>query len=185
MASIYKSICYIAFICIVFLVGCSEALEYDDEEVVAIVRGEEITIRELRFLYPDDRVLNNIEDAVQTELMVQEAKRMNLDVTKKIEETVQAMEGYPLEGVDTPAAESIRTFAEPQAKKLGMEPKEYYEAYIEKTTETNAYVNQYLYEMLGEPDPELGIDEHNEMVHHYLEQLIELNADDIQIFINP
>lgn len=167
------------------MAACSDSFEYDNEDVVAIVRGEEITIGEIRFLYPDDKVLNNIEDTVKTELIVQEAKRMNLDVSKEIEETIQAMGDYPPEDVDTPAAESIRTFAEPQAKKLGMEPKEYYEAYIEKTTEMNAYVNQYIYEVLGEPDPELGIDEYNEMVNHYIDQLIELNNDDIQIFINP
>ena len=43
----------------IFLVGCSDSLKYSDEEVAAIVRGEEITIGELRFLYPDNMSTGN------------------------------------------------------------------------------------------------------------------------------
>lgn len=185
VASIYKLLRFIPLFSIFFMIGCSESFEYDDEEVAAIVRDEEITIGELRFLYPDDKVLNNIEGTVKAELIVQEAKKMNLDVSEEIEETVHAMGGYPPEDINTSAADSIRAFAEPQAKKLGMEPKDYYGKYIEKTTETSVYINQYIIEMLGEPDPEGDIEEYDELVNEFIDELVALNSDDIQILIKP
>lgn len=185
MAFIYKLFRLIPFLGLLFIFGCSDSFAYEDEEVAAVVRGEEITIGELRFLYPDDKVLNNIEGTAKAELIVQEAKKMNLDVSEEIEETVQAMGGYPPDDVDTSAAESIRKFAKPQAKKLGMEPKEYYEKYIEKTAETSVYMNQYILEVLGDPDLDAGIEEYNELVNEFLDQLVELNSDDVEILIKP
>ena len=45
----YKIFCSIIVIYLIFLTGCSNSPKYNDEDVAAIVKGEEITIGELRF----------------------------------------------------------------------------------------------------------------------------------------
>lgn len=184
--SIRQSVVYIFLVLVLMIAGCSSTLPYDDDDVAAIVRGEKITIWDLRFLYPDDRVLDQIESSIKATLVVQEAKNMNVDVTEDIEQTLLGMGSYPEEDDDTTMAESIREFAEPQANKLGMDPKEYYEQYIEVTTETVAYMNKYVQELLGEPDLDgEDIEEYNELANKMIDELVTLHADDIEIFIKP
>ncbi len=43
----------------IFMVGCSGLSKYDDNEAAAIVKGQEITVGDLRFLYPDDTALDS------------------------------------------------------------------------------------------------------------------------------
>lgn len=67
---------------ILFLVGCHSLSKYDNNEVAAIVKGEEITVGELRFLYPDERALDYLDWAIKVELVKQEVKDMDLDYAK-------------------------------------------------------------------------------------------------------
>lgn len=179
----YKSFSFILLMFIIFITGCTDAIKFKNEDVAAIVKGEEITIGDLRFLYPDDKILQMVEGTVKAKLVVQEAKKLNLDVSKEVEEAVHALGGYPSHDLDSSATNSIQKFAESQSKKFGMEPEEYYKKYIEKTNETAAFINKYVQEMLGDPDPEHGIEEYNELANQILDELVELHADDIQILI--
>ncbi|MUK87810.1 hypothetical protein GMD78_05265 [Ornithinibacillus sp. L9] len=176
-----KLISFVVFVSFIFLIGCTNSIKYNDEDVAAIVRGEEITIGELRFLYQDQKLLDVIDGVVKAELAVQEAKKMNLDVSKEIKETIEARGGYPPDDIDNPTAKSIREFAEPQAKKLGMDPGEYYEKYIEITTTTVAYINAYVHEILGEPGD--NVEEYDERANQLLNDLVEENEDEIEILI--
>ncbi|WP_235801865.1 hypothetical protein [Ureibacillus manganicus] len=145
---------YCAHILIVtlLLAGCSNTFPYNDEDVAAIVRGEEITIGELRFLYPDDAVLDMIDGTIKAKLVVREAKKMNIDVTEEVKSIKEAFGNYPPSThYDDEFAKSLREFVEPQAKKLGLDPEEYYKEYVEITTETAEYINAYVQEVLGEP----------------------------------
>lgn len=187
----YKLFSYILLICFFIIVGCTNSLDYKDEDIAAIVRGEEITIGELRFLYPDEKILSYIDGTVKAKLVIQKAKRLNIDVSKQVKQTIEAFGEYPPKSVDTSIGNSIREFAEPQAKKLGMEPEEYYEKYMEITTEASAYMVAYIEQMLGKP--KVDIEEYNEQVNQMLEyneqanellnNLVEENKNEIEILI--
>jgi hypothetical protein len=177
---------YTYLISLIFIVGCNgkEFSAYEDEDVAATVRGEEITVGELRFLYPDDKVLDYLDGTIKAKLAVQEAKAMNIDVTEeleKIENTIDVVENYLSEENDSEAAKDIRSFAESQAAKLGMDPEDYYKEYTRITQETSVYVVAYIKEMLGEPK---GVSEYNEQANQLLDDLVEENQESIQKLIN-
>ncbi|WP_456278909.1 hypothetical protein [Bacillus sp. AK128] len=74
-------------------------------------------------------------------------------------------------------------FVEPQAKKLGMAPEEYFKKYIEKTTETSLYVTAYVQKLFREPNVE-NIEEYDEKVNNHLNELVEENKAKIKILIS-
>ncbi|MBB6452506.1 hypothetical protein HNQ94_000951 [Salirhabdus euzebyi] len=179
---------YIILICIFFIVGCSDSnlTDYDDTDVAAIVRGEQITVGYLRFLYPDDRILDYIDGTVKAKLAEQEVKSLNLDVSKKLQEIEVAKSErvssvYPPEEDDTEVAIEIREFADAQASKLGMAPEEYYEKYFEKTQKMVVYVTAYTKELLGEPKD--NGEDYTKKANKLLNKLVEENKDEIQILI--
>ncbi|WP_096154166.1 MULTISPECIES: SurA N-terminal domain-containing protein [Bacillus] len=178
----YKIFCSIIVIYLIFLTGCSDSPKYNDEDVAAIVRGEEITIGELRFLYPDEKILSMIDGTIKATLIIQEAKKMNIDVSLEVKETIEALSDYPPDHIDTKTANSIREFAKPQAEKLGLAPEEYYKMYIEKTSETSAYINAYIQRVLGEPTKD--IEKYDEQANKHLNELIEENKDEIKKLIH-
>src|SRR5690625_1724004 len=125
-ATMLKYFKYAFFIILFIVVGCAEKLTYNDDDIAAIVKGEEITIGELRFLYPDENVLEMIEGTVKARLVMQEAKEMNIDVSEEINQTKKMMATLPPKDSDNPTGKSIREFAESQAQKLNMDPEEYH-----------------------------------------------------------
>jgi HJR/Mrr/RecB family endonuclease len=178
----YKPFCSIIVIYLIILTGCSDSPKYNDEDVAVIVRGEEITIGELRFLYLDEEILNMIDGTIKAKLVIQEAKKLNIDVSKEVKETIEALGDYPPDHIKADTENSIREFAEIQAKKLGVTPEEYYKKYIEKTTETSAYINSYIQEVLGEPMND--IEKYNQQANKLLNELVEENKDEIKVLIN-
>ncbi|WP_458949081.1 hypothetical protein [Oceanobacillus sp. CAU 1775] len=163
------------------LTGCSDLSKYDDEDTAAIVRGEEITIGELRLLYPDEEVLNMIDGTVKAKLVVQEAKKMNIDVSEEIEEMAFTLGVYPSKDIESQSAISTSEFAESQAKKLGMSPEEFHQKYIELTSETGAYINAYIQEVIDVPIE--NVEEFDEQANKHLNELVRENQDEIKIFI--
>lgn len=101
---------YALLLALIFLVGCSNQsiLDYDDDDVAAIVNGEEITIRDLRFLYADEKVLDNIDGTVKARSVMQEAKQIGLDVSQEINEETEVKSDLPPKDTDDPARKSIR-----------------------------------------------------------------------------
>jgi len=170
--------------------GCSASVQssikdYNDNDIAAIVKDKEITIGELRFLYPDEEVLENIEGAVKLELILQEAKRMDLDVSDNKDLQTETMLLLPLRDSEDPFGKSMIKFIESQAQKLGMEPKEYYKKYAEIRSEQIAYINGYTQEMFGEPDAynEDGIEEYNKKANDFLNELVKEHKEKIEILI--
>ncbi|MCG7342571.1 hypothetical protein MHZ92_00415 [Sporosarcina sp. ACRSL] len=176
--------------CLILLAGCNSISKYDDEDVAAIVRGEEITVGELRFLYPDDKILDSLDGMIKAKLVEQEVMRMKLDVSEKLQE-VQASESsirdfYPPEDDDSETAKNIRNLNESQAKKLGMEPSEYFVKHTLAYRESGVYLLAYVDKMIGEPmlyDEDFDINEYNAKGNQVLDQLVEENKDEIEIFI--
>jgi len=178
----YKWIGIMLLICMFIFSGCMNSAAYKDEDIAAIVRGEEITVGELRFLYPDDAIEETVDGVVKAKLAEQEAKRMDIDISEQIKEVEGSYGNYPQDDLNSPKADSIRSFAKPQAKKLGMNPKEYYEEYTEVSATMTAYVNAYTSVILGGiEDDEFGIEEYNQHANEVLDNLIDLNKDAIEI----
>ena len=180
----YKWVSCMLLICLFILSGCMNSADYKDEDVAAIVRGEEITVRYLRFLYPDDAIVEMVDEAVKAKLAEQEVKKMNIDVSKQIKEIEESYGKYPQGELNSAEAQSIRAFADPQAEELGIDPKEYYKQYTEISAEMAAYSNAYTSELLGGlEDDEFGIEEYNHHASELLDDLVERNKDAIEIKI--
>ena len=170
--------------------GCGSSVQssikdYNNDDIAAIVRDKEITIGELRFLYPDEEVLGNIEGTVKFELMLQEAKRMNLDVSDIKNLQTETMLLLPLRDKEDPFGKSMREFIESQAQKLGMEPDEYYKKYVEIRSEQIAYINAYAQKMFGEPDVynEDGLEVYNKRANDFSNELVKEHKKEIEILI--
>jgi hypothetical protein len=171
----------------IFLAGCIGISKYDDNEAAAIVRGQEITVGDLRFLYPDDTALDYLDFAIKAGLVKQEVKDMNLDISDNLNDVRD--DGWfgelPPKNTKDEGGKTIRKFAESQARKLDMDPEQYQREYAQKIDEQNAYLLTYLEEKLGEPDfdDEKGIDTFNESADALLEELAEAHADEIEVLI--
>ncbi|QUW20464.1 hypothetical protein JSQ81_11385 [Sporosarcina sp. Marseille-Q4063] len=180
----------IALSLMISLLGCGSNVQsgikgYDDDDIAAIVKGKEITIGDLRLLYPDDEVLENIEGAVKLDLMLQEAKRMDIDVSDNIDQQTETMLMLPFRDKEDPFGKSMREFIESQAQKLSMDPEEYYRKYVEIRSEQIAYMDAYALEMFGEPDAynEDGLEVYNEKANDFLHELVKEHEKDIEILI--
>src|SRR5699024_7289333 len=146
----YKWVGCMMLICLFILSGCMNSAAYKDEDVAAIVRGEEITVGYLRILYPDDAIVEMIDEPIKAKLAEQEVKRRNIDVSKQVKEIEESYGKYPDDELHSTEAQSIRAFADPQAEELGIDPKEYYKKYTETSDEMVAYINDYATVILDE-----------------------------------
>lgn len=133
---------------ILFLVGCHSLSKYDNNEVAAIVKGEEITVGELRFLYPDERALDYLDWAIKVELVKQEVKDMDLDYAKHEADDDWFAE-LPPKDTEDEGGKQIRKFAEAQAKKMKMEPEEFQREYAKRIAKQNNYLVAYFEQKLG------------------------------------
>src|SRR5699024_1382365 len=180
----YKWVGSMIHICLFILSGCMNSAAYNDEDVAAIGRREEITVGYLRVLYPDDAIMEMIDEPVKAKLAEQEVKKRNIDVSKQVKEIEESYGKYPDDESNSSEAQSIRAFADPQAEELGIDPKEYYKKYTEISAEMVAYTNAYTSEILGElEDDELGIEEYSHHAHELLEGLAEQNKNAIEVRI--
>ncbi|GKV54676.1 hypothetical protein NCCP2222_06230 [Sporosarcina sp. NCCP-2222] len=170
---------------IISLMGCSSNVQgsmkdYKNSDVAAIVGDKEITIGDLRFLYSDDDVLNNIEGIVKFELMLQEAKKMNLDISEDKAVRKEIMLSLPLEEGEVRMQEFITS----QADKLGMEKEEYYKKYAEIRSEQDSYVNAYIQEMVGADGyDEENLKEFDKKANDFLNDLVKKHEKEIKILI--
>ncbi|MEB1808353.1 MAG: hypothetical protein LPK26_13855 [Bacillaceae bacterium] len=149
----------------------------DDGDVVAIVKGEEITLKDIRSLYnvPDDKIAMMVENFVKEEIMVVEAKKMGIDVSDEMEGIELAFPFSDPENED---------FFEIQAKYLGISSREYYDVYFKERLKRNAYVNNLINEVLdlsqyGVDDAELL----DEKINEYIDNLLNEYKEEIEILL--
>lgn len=177
----------IALSLIISLMGCGSNVhgsmkDYKNSDVAAIVGDKEITIGDLRFLYSDDDVLKNIEGIVKFELMLQEAKKMNLDVSEDKAVLKETMLSISFE--DGEGDSRMQEFIKSQAKKLGMEKEEYYKKYAEIRSEQYSYVNAYIQVMVGTDGyNEDNLKEFDEKANNFLNELVIKHKKEIKILI--
>lgn len=136
----------------VLLVGCTEK-SYENDEVLAEVRGEEIIAGDLRFYYKVD--IPNMKEALEFRmkeiLIVQEAKKSGMDLSDEVRQQVESFGQYPSSGVETEQADEIRELAERQAEEFNMDPEEVFIKRQELHIETSVYVNAFIKQKFGEP----------------------------------
>lgn len=175
---------------IALLIGCgsnkqSNIKDYNDNDIAAIVGDKEDTIGELRFLYSDKDILENIDGYTKYELLFQKAKSLNLDVLDDINSQKEAMLTLSREDEDHPFVKSTREFIELQAKKLNMQPEDYYREYVEIRSEQIAYLSAYSEKMFGEPIGSNGneLEIYNEKANDQLNELVKENKKEIKILI--
>ena len=172
----------------VLLIGCSPLAKYDDNEPAAIVKGEKITVGELRLLFPDDQALGYLDWLIKAELVKQEVIKMEIDVSDQIEETSNDwFATLPPADTTDEGGKQIRKFAEQQAKKLSMSPEEFQKAYAENIIKRNVYVSTYIEEMLGESyslNDTAAVEQFGAAADELIEQLYEKNKDKIKVLID-
>lgn len=172
----------------IVLAGCNSISKYDDNEAAAIVKGQEITVGDLRFLYPDDTALDYLESAIEVELIKQEVKELDLDISNNLngEKNRDEFEKLPPKNTKDEGGKQIRKYAEAQAKKLDMTPEEFQREYAKRINERNAYINTFLEDKLGEADinDEKWIEEFGEEYRNLLEKLVDENENEIEVLIN-
>ncbi|SFE29547.1 hypothetical protein SAMN05216238_11250 [Lentibacillus persicus] len=173
----------------IFMVGCSAISKYDDNEA-AIVKGQEITVGDLRFLYPDDTALDYLDSAIEVELVKQEVKEMDLDISDNLSEEKDGdwFGELPPPNAKDEGGKQIRKFAESQAKKLDMKPEDFQREYAKRINERNTYINTYLEKKLGDTEANINdenwIEKFGEDYHNLLEKLVDGNEDEIEVLID-
>jgi len=181
---LYKRLIYIVLISFFILSGCTGNNAYKDEDVAAVVRGEKITVGYLRFLYPDDAMKEMIDGVVKAKLAEQEVKKMDIDISKQVKEIKDTYGKYPQDDSNDSETQSTRKFADLQAEKLGMDPKEYYQEYTKASAEMVAYINTYVSEVLGELESdEFGVEEYDHHANELLDEIVDRNKSKIDIKI--
>ncbi|ARD48650.1 hypothetical protein [Sporosarcina sp. P33] len=174
---------YSLFLLIFLLSGCSGIAKYDDHEPAAIVKGQEITIGDLRFLYPDETALDYLDGTIKLELVKQEVQEMGLDITGNLETDQDWFAELPPKNTEDEGGRQIRNFAESQAKKLNMDPEEYQKEYARRINELNANLITFLEEKLD--GYQFGDEKMNEEAKQLLEKLAEENKEEIKVLIKP
>lgn len=182
-----KVLQFSVFALFIFLAGCSGISSYEDNEAVAIVKGQEITVGDLRFLYPDNTAFDYLDWTITVELVKQKVEEMDLSISDNLSEGKEGGWFGELPAKDTidEGGKAIRTFAKSQAKKLGMTPEDFQREYAKKIEAQNAYLATYFDEMLGMEafDAEKGLVDFNDEMNRLLEELVEKNADEIEVLI--
>ncbi|WP_153720734.1 hypothetical protein [Sporosarcina cascadiensis] len=175
-----------SFVLLLFILlsGCSNITKYDNDEPAAIVRGQEITVGELRLLYPDKQVLEYLDGAIKMELVKQEVEKLGLDISGHLDPEDNGFAVLPPADTVDPNGRQLREYAESQAKKLHMEPEEFQREYARRVNEQNAYMMTYLESKLGPYHYEVDeTEDFNEEANQLLEDLAEENQEEIEVLI--
>jgi hypothetical protein len=161
------------------IAGCTN--QYDNEDVVAIVGDQEITVGDVKLFYnlEEKDLTEATKEYVKEEIMVQDAKRMKIDVTKKAAELKEINNPFPFE-----QTKEQKEYAQKTAKDLGMTEEEFYEKYLELSTERSAYIMALLEKQIGEIDNGDSVEEYVEKVNKYADSLLIKYSDDIDILID-
>lgn len=182
-----KIVQFSVLIFFIFIVRCSGMSKYNDNEIAAMVKGQEITIGDLRFLYPDDTALNYLNWAIKVELVKQKVEEMDLDVSDYLSDERDGgwFGELPPKDTNDEGGKQIRKFATSQAKKLNMKPEEFQREYAKKIEEQNAYLATYLAKELGVEKFDLDQDmvTFYEEVDYLLEELVAENKGEIKVLM--
>lgn len=161
--------------------GCSN--QNNNEDIAAIVGGKEITIGDIRLLYNmEDRTLEDaVKQYVKEEIMVQEARKMGIDISDEIEKYQSVNPIFMTETKDKEI--KLNNYYKKKARQLGMTEEDYKNAYFKTFTERGAYINKYLEKVLKKKDEDETSQEYAARVNEYVNGLLSSHSDEIEILI--
>ncbi|GAF66556.1 iron-siderophore ABC transporter iron-siderophore-binging protein [Bacillus sp. TS-2] len=153
------------YIFILFLVsllsGCFHE-EIKEEEVVALVDGREITLKDIRsinIMGGEESLLKMIVNYTKEEVAVLEAQDKGIQVTENVEVLMDLV--FPL------GESGNEHIFEKKANELGITIEEYYETYYKKRLERDEYINQ----LINKEFDLLNVDEAD--IEEYIQTLLE------------
>lgn len=179
------------FICFILLSACT-GTSYESEDVIAVLKGQEIKGKDILALYP----LNDkqIEIYIKEEIIVIEAKNMGIQVSQDEIESIKnsLYPGLNKSEILQNIPESNRQFYEEQAAALDITPEEYYEIWSDKHYSRDAYIQKYINEKFFNPATAEGVDlmkqensnKLNKEIEKHLEELIDLYKKNGDLIIN-
>ncbi|MGY3718048.1 hypothetical protein ACWE42_21265 [Sutcliffiella cohnii] len=128
-------------LCLFLVVACSP--KYNDDDVAAVIFGEEVTVKDVRALYGLDgeRLPDGMRYYVLEELIAKEAEGYNYDISEYMDYLDHA---YP-----PPDYGGNSEFFEKQADYLGISVEEYYEVYWKERSRRGQIANLH---MMGRGD---------------------------------
>ncbi|MFD2639249.1 hypothetical protein [Piscibacillus salipiscarius] len=172
-------------VCLSILAACSNSSNYNQDDVAAIVRGEEITVGDIRFFKQvnDKELPEAVMAHVRNKLIVLEAKEMGITVSGEELNKAQEAFPYPKESVKSEQANEIRDFAESQADQFNMEPREYYQEFVRRSAKNSQYQQKFWKQKLGKPESEKEQIMTNEKGQKIMDELLEKYEDEIEIII--
>ncbi|MBU9722378.1 MULTISPECIES: hypothetical protein [Bacillaceae] len=150
-----------------------------DDDVVAVVKGKEITLKDIRSLYfvEDEDIPIMVEKFVQEEIMVLEAKSIGIDVSEDLEWSMELV--FPLGN-----SGNNEEFFEIQADYLNITVEEYYDQYFKEKIERDAYVNQLINERLDFSNYDIDDSDLIEKeIYDFIASLLEEYEADIEILL--
>lgn len=163
-----------------FLAGCLGSKQ-DPDEVLAIVRGTEITLGEVTFLYGEDNIWDGLRLLMAIELTKQEVEELNLDISTEWENNKDSIRDLPPKEEARGDEIEYWEFSEKQGKLLNMEPNEFFLEYIEQTMKNLSYFITYMVETVGHYD-DMSEDEFNRLINDEVNRLMDVYDDEIEIF---
>src|SRR5699024_5936095 len=139
------------FALIFFITACNDTTDYNNEDIAVIIRGEEITVGDLRFLYPDDQIEQNLDGVIKSTLVMQEVERLNLDVDQVMQETLDELKSFSVADLNKLSGDNMDKFIKKQANKLKLDEEEYLQEYLKISVKTASSMQVYTENIIGEP----------------------------------
>lgn len=161
----------LTLLCLIFVLLLTACMErnYDNEEVVAIFKGEEITASDIRVVYPVTEQF--IGFYVKEEVIINEAKGMGILISdEKVEELKQ--EAYTDSKRFYQQHPDIEQSHKRQASYLHMSVEKYLENWFTTKIKRTQYIQEYIDQKYGETPSAEKEEEWGKVIENDIDQLV-------------
>ncbi|WP_188208264.1 SurA N-terminal domain-containing protein [Alkalibacillus aidingensis] len=170
------------FTLLVLLSACGSDLDYETDDVIAQVYGEDITVEDVlisHYFGEEDSLEEALDRHITGELLLHEAKEMGFDYSQ--DEVDQQLEHFQDSGMVEHMMQEDAEFWEHQSERLGMEIEEI----LYQRQEINHIVSEhalyYIEETFQEEDTTSL--EFQDRLSNHIQNLKEVHADDIEVYL--
>ncbi|MDG5787237.1 hypothetical protein QA612_07005 [Evansella sp. AB-P1] len=150
---------------VIFLVACNQSIDYEKDEVVAVLMGEEILFEDVLKQYPIRT--DYVDIFLREEVIVQEAKETGIVVTEEEVEELKEPFYNAIQDVD------MENFYERQGEELGITPEEYFELWSETYLTRDTYIQRYIHSVFELPDEDEEEEWEKEVQQHMADLFFE------------
>ncbi|KAA0542431.1 hypothetical protein FZW96_21335 [Bacillus sp. BGMRC 2118] len=162
------------FILCTFLLTACTGNQFEREDIVAELNGNEIKVEDILWQYSlDENPEAIVLDYLKQEVVIQEAKDKGITVTEEeIEERKQAM--FPNSNAnDRFEVFDEKEFYEKQAAILEVTPEHYYKVWEANTYTKQEYVEKYIEMNFGEPTDDEDVDVWGQEIEKHIKELFD------------